>query len=418
MPRTQGPEQHTRLMSCREFFIFTWKNQMKTKAFKPTRNKLAQAVALSIFTLAANHANATDYTFSDLGTFNGPYPGAGANGINNLGQVVGYGNGPAGPIPLIWNGDTATGLELGAGGEGALGIGINDLGQSTGYNSLARNLNQSNGIRWDGITATQLDNLGAAHFTVGHEINNQGQIVGASGPSDGHGLPTRWDGTSITTLGTLGGELGSASGINDSGQAVGYSSTTGDLAMHATYWAGNTVTDLGTLGGNLSYAQSINNSGQIAGRSLISDEVTTHAAYWSSFAASPTDLGSLGVESNAEAINNLGQIVGASTLADGSLRATLWEGNSIIDLNNYLPADIAAAGWFLIWGTDINDNGTIIGWAQQGLDPNAAAYGSFKLTPSAVPIPGAVWLFGSALAGFMGMNRRKQALASSLNVTK
>ena len=30
-------------------------------------------------------------------------------------------------------------------------------------------------------------------------------------------------------------------------------------------------------------------------------------------------------------------------------------------------------------------------------------------TPAAVPVPGAVWLFGSALVGFLGLNRRKQA---------
>ncbi|MDP3330458.1 MAG: VPLPA-CTERM sorting domain-containing protein [Methylococcaceae bacterium] len=42
------------------------------------------------------------------------------------------------------------------------------------------------------------------------------------------------------------------------------------------------------------------------------------------------------------------------------------------------------------------------------------AYGTgwHELTVTAVPVPGAVWLFGSALAGFAGMRRRKSALAA------
>ncbi|AMK78097.1 MULTISPECIES: hypothetical protein [Methylomonas] len=41
------------------------------------------------------------------------------------------------------------------------------------------------------------------------------------------------------------------------------------------------------------------------------------------------------------------------------------------------------------------------------------AYGTgwHELTVTAVPVPGAVWLFGSAMAGMIGFGRRKQALA-------
>jgi PEP-CTERM motif-containing protein len=33
------------------------------------------------------------------------------------------------------------------------------------------------------------------------------------------------------------------------------------------------------------------------------------------------------------------------------------------------------------------------------------------ISTSTVPVPGAIWLFGSALAGFMGVKRRKQLSA-------
>ena len=154
---------------------------MKTKAFKPTRNKLAQAIALGVLALAANQAHATDYTFSDLGTITGPYAGtgAGANGINNLGQVVGYANGSANNnpdnfIPYLWNGDTATQLDNGPGGVGALGIRINDAGQIAGY---GQDDSTWYGIRWDGTRPTKLDTLGG-YYSEAYGINNHGQLVG------------------------------------------------------------------------------------------------------------------------------------------------------------------------------------------------------------------------------------------------
>jgi len=33
-------------------------------------------------------------------------------------------------------------------------------------------------------------------------------------------------------------------------------------------------------------------------------------------------------------------------------------------------------------------------------------------TAAAVPVPGAVWLFGSAMAGLLGLNRRKASIAA------
>jgi len=53
--------------------------------------------------------------------------------------------------------------------------------------------------------------------------------------------------------------------------------------------------------------------------------------------------------------------------------------------------------------TGINDKGQII-----ALDSNGYAE-LLTSIPTIVPTPAALWLFGSALAGFIGLKRRKVA---------
>ena len=382
---------------------------MKTNNYKPSNHRLAQAIALGFFAFAVNQAQAVTYTFSDLGTITGPYAGAGANGINNLGQVAGYGVSGNIYIPFVWNGDTATQLDNGPGGVGGVVNSINDLGQSTGNNDMG-NDTAYNAIRWDGTVGTQLDTVPGTFLTVGNGINNHGQIVGFVSPNAINASAVRWDDIAKTDLGNLGGLTSVANSINDAGQAVGYSTLTGEEAKHATLWIGNALTDLGTLGGTNSEALSINNAGQIVGNSELTGDGIKHAVLWDGLTSAPSDLGSLDLNSFAQANNNTGQIVGASTFADGNQHATLWDSSGLIDLNNYLTSDLTAAGWYLYQANDINDNGVIVGWAVNALDP--ALFGSFKLTPTTVPVPGAVWLFGSALAGFVGLSRRKQVVGA------
>ncbi len=51
-------------------------------------------------------------------------------------------------------------------------------------------------------------------------------------------------------------------------------------------------------------------------------------------------------------------------------------------------------------------------WASLAQANTNAVVGTFNLAPSAVPLPAAVWLFGSAIAGLVGVGRRKAALAA------
>ncbi len=68
------------------------------------------------------------------------------------------------------------------------------------------------------------------------------------------------------------------------------------------------------------------------------------------------------------------------------------------DLTDLLPS---GPGWVLSVVTAINDLGQIVGSGSI----NGASH-AFLLTPT-VPVPAAVWLLGSGMAGVLGLVRRK-----------
>ena len=64
----------------------------------------------------------------------------------------------------------------------------------------------------------------------------------------------------------------------------------------------------------------------------------------------------------------------------------------------------STSGYTYVSGLAANaqNGGGIVNWAS-GVDTNSENL----ISVNAVPVPGAVWLFGSALAGFLSMKRRK-----------
>ena len=356
-------------------------------------------------------AHATTYSLTILGTLGGSYSSAAS--INNSGQVAGNASTSAGAArATVWDtaaGYTATGL----GTDYSQAFGINGSGQSVGYEETTiGSTTTEHATIWSGNAATNLGSLYGAN-SVAWGINASGQVAGES---DFAGTvvgahATLWNTTNhtMTDLGTLGGSNSYAVGIDNSGNVVGWSQTASG-AFHATVWntANNTKFDLGTLGGDFSSGFSINSSGQVAGQSYIVGNAAYHATLWNTANNSMTDLGTLGgATSYARSISDSGQVVGTSQIANGTNHATLWDGSSIIDLNEVLDSNY---GMTLIIAYAINGAGQIVG---QG-----TLFGQtrgFLLTPdaqvSSTPIPASLPLFVSGLGvlGMLGWHRKRKA---------
>ena len=58
------------------------------------------------------------------------------------------------------------------------------------------------------------------------------------------------------------------------------------------------------------------------------------------------------------------------------------------------------------WYADFSNTAEFSFYSEPGVDVFSSS-GQFLGTPSAVPVPAAAWLFGSALLGLFGINRRK-----------
>lgn len=174
-------------------------------------------------------------------------------------------------------------------------------------------------------------------------------------------------------------------GINDQGQIVGASGlcsntavppfANGPQAAHAVLWEQDgTRHDLGGLvsGGAINIATSINGRGEVVGGSQSSGG-TPHAFLWTKDKGMQ-DLGTLSGDFLSTApcchtINNRGQIVGFSIPGPlGSGRAFLWQNGVMTDLNTLIPE---GSPWYLLQALSINDAGQIVGYGTINGDVHA-----------------------------------------------
>lgn len=234
---------------------------------------------------------------------NPPYPYsvsfASAEGINDWGQVVGWG-GQRPPEPaVLWSPDSG-GMQV-------------------------------------------LPGLWDWWLERAYAINNSGVVVGFSGRYYGPAQPVFWTPPQMSVVALprlIGGYGAYAYDINNAGQAVGYCESVSGTGDHACLWdttqSPPVVMDLGAvavgIGVTLSRALAINDSGVVVGWANIGRH-EDHACVWDT-SASPITVSDLGRlpgpagqsgYSYAYDVNNAGQIVGESMAVPQLPHAVLWQ---------------------------------------------------------------------------------------------
>src|SRR5260370_9974470 len=194
---------------------------------------------------------------------------------------------------------------------------------------------------------------------------------------------------SVVELAGLGGTSGGANGINDRGWITGANNLPGDLTSMATLWVNGSAIPLGTLSGgpNSAVAWPVkSNNGVIVGISELPDADPTREFFscWPFFAAAtPSGLkckgfrwqnGQMtalepfpgGFSSYATGVNNQGQVVGwaengvhdptcNTSFQILQFRAVIWQPNGTMQELPPLPGDSTSAA------TAINDLGQVVG---------------------------------------------------------
>lgn len=386
------------------------------------------ACALLAFNVSVVHADVPPaYDFTFIRIIDDP------TDINNAGQVVG-GGGRTGTLnhAFLWEAGRTTFLDRNP----SEANGINNLGQVVGstWPRPPDLYEETTAMSWTKISSTMLNHLEPNGRSEALAINDHGVAVGFStvGPIDirndpdgAHNrVPVVWNGQTPTRLSNpeaVGGvvvEGMEATDINNHGQIVGRGGIRneggGFLTYHALMWDGDKVVDLDP-GDYVSGAAAINDAGQVVGTSSLREpdgsHFRMHAFLWDDGVA--TDLGALDPYqySGANDINNNGEIVGYSILS-GNDYATLWDQNGkIYDLNSFLDTEEVKAGWVLTNAVAINDLGQILGFAEN-TSPGLFTRGSFLLTPTPIPEPESYAMLAAGLGviGFVARRRKCSAV--------
>lgn len=274
------------------------------------------------------------------------------------------------------------------------------VGTSDNYPNNSGSQVYPHAVRW--VNGRLLD-LGTLRGTTGWwdyacGINDSGQIVGSALPRPRSDTTHAflWASGKMRDLGTLGGDTSAACGINMRGQVVGWSYLK-DGKSRAFVWSNGRMRPLATPQGRESQAVAVNERGEIVGQIWAGQRdykaANQRAVVWRN--GSRTDLPSLGgKESAASDINEQGQIVGWAQSRDGTKHAVLWQNGHVRDLGTRFDpsalnnrgqivgacgsrACVRADGRTAFLGTvgydpavaaDINDQGQIVGYAQDPCD--------------------------------------------------
>lgn len=183
--------------------------------------------------------------------------------------------------PVVWENGQIEQLPTYGGDPDGFAIAINNHGQAAGASGVCSTFNVVNGLYlspvhalfWDHGNVTNIGSLGGAFGNQAHNINNRGEVVGASdlaGDTVFHGF-TWTRGSGMKDVPPVEGDTYSvALAINDAGEVGGVSIDATFTNLHAFVVLDGVPTDLNTLIPadsplQLQTACSINSRGEITG---------------------------------------------------------------------------------------------------------------------------------------------------------
>jgi len=173
---------------------------------------------------------------------------------------------------------TITDLGVLSGDSGSQGLAVNSAGQVAGCSDTSQVLSDlcvgflpGHAFLWTSSLGMQdLGTLPGGSISYANDVNDVGQVVGASDPGLGNAF--LWTSTAgMVPLPSLpGGDQSSANGINSHGETTGFSSAAPSGAIHVVVWtADGKIHDLGTgPNGADAYGLHISNKGQVVGNVL------------------------------------------------------------------------------------------------------------------------------------------------------
>ena len=362
-------------------------SRCSSRSFNILLTAVIFTLCLSVTTTAQTPA--PRYTVTDL-TPPVCCEGGTAFGLNSSGHVVGYaiyGGREDNIHAFLYRQGLFINLSaLGVFRSEATAVNDDDLVVGTSNTSSGR---RNAFLYRDGVM-TSLGTLPEDDGSLAFDINNSGQVVGASYkvvvlnpfPTFAYNFERAYlysGGVMRDLSALLGGAHSRASGINQAGEVVGrfaFRENSRDCP-HPFLYSGGKMTDLGEISGfPCSEAVDVNDSGEVVGASRTQDSRNARLFLYRDGVM--YDLGDLGDQgSHPFDINNAGQIVGTSVPRGKPVFAFLYEKNILLDLNSLIAAD---SGWTLESATGTNDGGQIVGWGIHNGKRRA-----FLLTPTAPP---------------------------------
>jgi probable HAF family extracellular repeat protein len=323
-----------------------------------------------------------------------------AAGINNAGQICGSFGVDWSQYQgrtVLWNAVSIMNIQAPPNST-FIGSAINQRGEIAGYLHFPPGMyrTDTHAASWSDSGIIDLDDY---HSTRATALNIEGKVVGWLAAAGRDPTAMLWDHGKAVDLGALLKRKGysEAHAINSSSRVVGNFDELADtkvgrklLGTRAIVWEGSTVRFLATKVRHSSDADGINDRGQIVGWSSVRPakdgeyDWRAHATLWDG--DSVIDLGGLPGfgRMSAAAINSAGEIVGsADNVEDGPLdpsehHGVFWNSQrQIVDLNRYLPGSLSKEGWVITRATGINDAGAIVGVAYKSSTESRA----FLLSP-------------------------------------